>query len=304
MISALSPSDFHRRRLHFTVIVRFPPLPSNTHDRRPRLPTALLYTPRPIRPPCALFCSCLMAETPFRVGVAPGVRPTASSRAVRLATPNVQSPGSPHGGSVGEQYLAELEVELTQSEASDEEFHAPGTAPKPAPWDNSGLSRTSANAKLDAHRKALNRASQAKYRRKCGGHVAAANGDADKKFNIRTLTTLHSSRGGAVHYIQSGDAYMSKAEVIHRSREVTVYFALTLRLPTNTRFEVKAVADNRHIVDEKTGFLAMASFYMKADSWIIRKCVISGEMGDSPMTTNGMRKQGWRRGAVRTAYTD
>ena len=48
----------------------------------------------------------------------------------------------------------------------------------------------------------------------------------------------------------------------------------------------------------------MASFDMKAESWIIRKCVISGEMGDSPMTTTGMWEQGWRAGAARTTYTD
>ncbi|CDF32611.1 unnamed protein product [Chondrus crispus] len=192
-----------------------------------------------------------MAETPFKAGVVPRIRRTASSRAVRIATPTIRSPESPHGGSAGDHYLAELEIQLTQSESSDEGFHVPCSAPKPAPCENSGLSPRSANAKLDARRKALNRASQAKYRRKRGEHVAAANGDADKKFTIRAFTMVNSSRGGAVHYIQSRDAYMSKAEVIHRSREVAEYFALTLRLPTNTRFEVKAVADIRHGVDEK-----------------------------------------------------
>ena len=97
---------------------------------------------------------------------------------------------------------------------------------------------------------------------------------------------------------------MSEAEVFHRSREVAEHFALTLHLPTNTRFEAKAVADFRQGVGEKTGFHIMTSFDMKAESWIICKCVISGEMGDSPMTTTGMREQGWRADAAHTAYTD
>lgn len=188
------PSQFYRHRHIFT-------LPSDIHDCLPRLPTALLFTARPMRPPYALARSCSMAETLSRVGVAPRVRPTASTRAAHFAMLKIHSPGSPYGGPAGEQYLAELEIELTQSEASDEEANAPYSAPKPAPCESSGFSPTSANAKIDAHRKAFNRASQATYRRKRGEHVAAANGDADKKFTIRALTTVNSYRGGEVHYV-------------------------------------------------------------------------------------------------------
>ena len=206
-----SPSQFYHNRHIFT-------LPSDIHDCHPCLATALTFTARPIRPPCPHARSCSMVETPSRVRLVPRVHPTASTRTARLATLKNASPGSPNGDPVGEQYLAELDVELIQSEASDEEVNALHYAPKPAPCETSGVSPTSSNGKLDEHRKMRNRAWQAKYRRIRGEHVAAANGDADKKFTIRALTTVNSSRGGAVHYIRSGDTYLSNAEGIHRSR--------------------------------------------------------------------------------------
>lgn len=91
---------------------------------------------------------------------------------------------------------------------------------------------------------------------------------------------------------------------MHKIRKVAEYLSLTVEFPRTSKVEIRAVAESMHGVDDKEGFLFVATFHMSKALWIVSKAEVSGETEEGPMVTDGSTQQDWRAGHARTAHPD
>ena len=108
-------------------------------------------------------------------------------------------------------------------------------------------------------KKASQKESRDKYRAKRKGSVQFTASAVSSRFRLKSLTAVATERGGLDNYIQVGDSYSSKEELMLRCAEVGEYLSLTLHFPRNSDVDLKAEAESFHNIPGPTPFLVYAT---------------------------------------------
>lgn len=198
------------------------------------------------------------------------------------------------------------EVDLTSSEESDCPRRRQAGRRR-ASVDTSGMSPEEIEEqkrKETQEKKAREKASRDKYREKRNVSAGVARADKALQFRLKPLATIATERGTADKYIQEGDIYDSKEEVIHRCRSVAEYLSLTICFPVSSRVDMKAVVEAFHGTGAPTAFSVHATFQMRTKKWHVKSASFSGERGGGPRLASGDIDLDWRKGHGKTAFSE